>query len=168
MSRGTPSAVTTPFRSETPEPIWLLHLETGGTPADVYYANYDGQLTWGGITWSPRSVHVDEILQEGVDTVDSLAIQIADGDSNWKTLLAAGCAFEGKRVRLRRTDADAIAAGEPITAAAREDFFVESWTRVHGAVELRVRPVMGIFDRELPLQTVTRTEFPGVPRTAVQ
>jgi hypothetical protein len=168
VSRGTPSSVTTPYRSEAPEPLWLLHLETGGTPADVRYANFDGEISWGGQTWSHRGIQVDDIHQEGIETVEPLSIRLADGDSNWKTLLDGGAQFEGTRVRLYRTDRDVVAAGGAITEAVREDFFVESVVRIHGAVELRCRPMLAVFSIEVPLQTVTRTEFPGIPRTAIQ
>lgn len=163
MSRGTPSAVTTPYRSEGPDPLLLVHIETGGTPADLRYTSWEAAVEMGGVTWSPRPLELDDTRLEAHTEAGSTDLRIGDGDGYFQTLVAAGVDLTNQRVRLYRTSGAALGSGQPLTDAIRDDWYVESWDRVHGVVVLHLRPLLSIFDIDVPRTTVTRAEFPGIP-----
>lgn len=163
MGRSTPSAVTTPFRAESPEPVWLLHVVTGGTPANVYVTSYDGAVAFAGLTFTPRPLEVEEVALEDQSEAPTLSIRLGDADAYWQTLLAAGCDFVGRRVTLYRTDASAVGTGSAATDSIYEVFLVHSWKRVEGGIQLVLRSLLAVFDQQVPISSVTRREFPGMP-----
>lgn len=163
MSRGTPSAVTTPLRAEAPQPIWLVDITTGGSPANLRFASYDGDVVLGGVTFSARPFQPPEVATTKQSEAGTVELRIADADGYFQTLLAAGMTFGGRRVKLYRTDLAAAVSGSAITDAMRDDYFIEGVARAEGAIIFRLRGVLGIFDLEVPLRTVTRADYPGMP-----
>ena len=163
MSRGTPSAVTTPLRAEGPQPVWLVDIETGGSPANLRFASYDGDVLLGGYTFSARAFQPPDIATTKQSEAPTVELRIADADGYFQTLIAAGITFGGRRVRVYRTDLSASGSAAAITDAMRDDFFVEGMTRAEGAAIFRLRGVLGIFDLEVPQRTVTRSDYPGMP-----
>lgn len=162
MSRSLPAGLLTAFRSETPNPLWLLHIETAGSPANVRLAGYDGDITFAGQTWSARPIDVPEIAAENHTEAPTIEVRIGDADGYFGTLLAAGITFGGRKVRLYRTDLSMVGASSALTDAFADTFFVEGFTRAHGWAVLRLRSLLTVFDIDVPITTTTHTEFPGL------
>lgn len=163
MSRSTPSAVTTPYRSEVPEPITLLHLRLEGTYADQYLCTGEADVEMGGLTWTARPFeHGDGQLESHAES-GGIDLHMADGDGWWETMLAAGAVFAGKRVTMYRTDRSALGSAQPLTDAIRDDFIMDTWERAQGVVRIPLLPLLSRLSIDVPLGTMTRREFPGIP-----
>ena len=163
MPRSTPAALLTAFRSASFDPVYLMQLVTGGTPATVYYTNYDAEVEFGGLTWIGRPFNRAEVSHQGSDQSGTLSILLSDHDGNWKTLLDAGADFIGQEVTFFLTDATLLGSGSALTDAFREDYKVEHWERVEHGIRLDLKSFLSILDLEVPRRTITRRHFPGIP-----
>jgi hypothetical protein len=161
--RTLPAALTNALREEGPEPLWLVHLETGGSPADLRYAAYDGDVVFGGSTWSARPVEVPDFALENHSEAPTIELRIANADGYFDTLIAAGITFGNRKVRIYRTDVSLVGASSALTDALTETYFVEGFTRVHGWVVFRLRSILAALEIEIPLRVVDRNTFPGIP-----
>ncbi len=163
MARGTPSAVTTPFRDEVPEPITLVHIQLDGTAADQYLCTGEVDVEMGGLTWTARPLEHGDGQLESHNETGGVDLHIADTDEWWKTQIDSGAVFTGNRVTMYRTDRSALGSAQPLTDAIRDDFIIETWERAQGAIRIPLAPLLSLLDLEVPLATVTRREFPGIP-----
>lgn len=162
MPRATPSAVTTPWRGETPEPVYLIEL-TARDGTVVRVCSGDGDVVFAGQTYEHRPFAFDEISIEEHAETPATALRLADADGWWRTLEAAGRDFVGGRVRVIRTDRSAIAGAVSDTVSASDRFVIETWRRAQGGVHLELMPLLGLLEQEIPKRTVTRRLFPGIP-----
>lgn len=163
MTRSTPSSVTTPFRAETSGQVWCLDLATGGSPANRRLTSYDGAVTLGGVEYTPHPMEVGEASLDHGAEIDTVTVRLGD-DGTWQTWLdAAGGDFHGQAVVLYRTSTSALEAGAGADDAYRDDYYVESWRRTQGVVELQLRSLLHALQTEVPKRTITRRLFPGIP-----
>lgn len=161
--RSVPAGLLTALREEGPEPLWLVHVETGGSPADLRFAGYDGDVTFGGSTWSRRPIEVPEYSIENHTEAPTIELRVANADGYFDTLIAAGITFGGRRVKVYRTDLSLVGSSSALTDAMTDTFYVESFVRSQGWVILRLRNIVKVLDTELPLRVVDRNTFPGIP-----
>lgn len=166
MSRTLPAPLASALRAEAVNPVWLAHIETGGSPADLRFAGYDGDVTFGGATWSARPVEVPEFSIENHNEAPTVELRIGDADGYFQTLLAAGIDLRGRKVRLYRTDLSVTGSSSALTDSLADTFFVEGLARAHGWILLRLRSLLTVLDIEVPLTTVTVSEFPGLREEA--
>lgn len=162
MSRTFPAALATVLRSEKIQPVWLCHISTGGSPADLRFSAYDGDISFASQTWSRRPFDAPEISAEDHNDAPTRELRIADADGYFQTLLAGGITFGSRRVRLYLTDLTLVGTGSALTDAIVSHFIIEGFTRVHGWAVLRLRSLLSVFEIDLPLTTVTHSEFPGL------
>jgi hypothetical protein len=168
LARSIPSVVQTDLESATPSPIWLVQIPTGTSPATLYYTSREHDVSFGGVTYSARGHSHDGWRFKAAGDGSSIDLRLADLDGAFNTLLAAGAAFEGKRVVLIRTVEAAIGAGSDYANAIHETFIVESVRREQGTFVLRLVFLMTwIFDLDLPRDRniIDRSFAPGIPLT---
>lgn len=167
MTRGTASALTTPFRStDDAAPVWLVRIATGLT-SPTYLRYHDApqveSLTFDSEAYVPWGMDVPEQRLQAATETGSVPLRLADPAGTLAGyILSRG--FYNQRVNVRLTDRAVIDAGG--TTALRHDYFVEGAEIEEGAVTLSLRPLYGVFGIEVPGGTITRAEFPGLPRTA--
>lgn len=161
--RSLPAALTNALREEAIEPLWLVHIETGGSPADLRFAAYDGDVVFGGSTWSARPMDLPEFALENHTEAPTLELRLANADGYIDTLIAAGITFGGRKVRIYRTDLSLVGAASALTDALTETYYVEGFARAHGWAVLRLRSILTVLDIEVPLRIVDRNLFPGIP-----
>lgn len=161
--RTLPAALTNALREEAVEPLLLAHIETGGSPADLRYGAYDGDVVFGGSIWSARPMEVPEFALENHTEAPTLELRVANADGYFDTLIAAGITFGGRKVRLYRTDVSLVGSSSALTDALTETFYVEGFSRAHGWVVFRLRSILTVLDIEVPLRLIDKNLFPGIP-----
>lgn len=162
MSRAFPAALATAFRSESPKPVWLVHIASDGSPANLYYAAYDGDVVLGGLTFAQRPMEIPESAIEGHSEAPVLELKVADADGVLSGYLAAGATFRNQRVKFYLTDLSVTGSGSSLTDSFPHTFFVEAVSRIHGWIVFRLRSQFNAFDIDFPTTTTTHSEFPGL------
>lgn len=164
MPRSMPAGLQTALAAEAVELVYLFELGTGGgSPDPVRICSGDGIVSFASNDWTPRPLEFDETGVEPHHEAASLQLRLADADGYWKTLQDAGALFTGERARLFRVPRSLLGAGSVEADSIRDTFIVESWERAQGAISLNLQPLLGLLELEVPLATVTRREFPGIP-----
>lgn len=162
MPRATPAAVTTPWRGETPEPLYLIELTArDGTIERI--CSGDGDVTFAGEDYAARPLTFDEVSIDEHGETPPTPLRMADADGWWQTLHAAGLDFVGGRARIIRTDRSAVAGAVSDAVSVSDRFIIESWRRVQGGVHVELMPLLALLEQEIPKRTVTRRLFPGIP-----
>lgn len=161
--RSVPAGLLSALREEGPEPIWLVHVETGGSPADLRLAAYDADVSFGGSTWVSRAIEIPEYAIENHTEAPTVELRAANADGYFDDLIAAGITFGGRRVKIYRTDVSLVGSASALTDALTETFYVESIVRSQGWVVFRLRNIVKVLDTEIPLRIVDRNLFPGIP-----
>lgn len=162
MPRATPSAVLTPWRGETPEPIHLIEL-TARDGSIVRICTGDGDVTFAGNVYAWRPLAHDEVAVEEHAETPATPLRFADADGFWKAQEDLGRDFVGGRVRIIRTDRSALAGAGSDAVSLSDRFVVESWRRAQGGVHVELLPLLSLLEQEIPKRTVTRRTFPGIP-----
>lgn len=164
MTRGTPGAVTTPFRSTSSAvPVWLVDIPTGLTsPATLRYTSWAHALTFGAQTYSPWPMDVPQQQMQGPGESGTFTLRLGDADGVLGGYIDAGATFEGRKVVLYLTDESCT--GGAGTDAVKDTYVVESYSRGEGFVALNLRPLFGVFQTRLPVEVTTRKEFAGLPQ----
>lgn len=161
MARDRHVDLAAAYKGESPAQILLLELAFQDPP--IRLTNYDGDLDWAGETWSARPFQVGEQTHANQDEAPGQSVSIADLDGWWKGLQDAGAVFERKRVTIYRVDRAILGTVAEEVKNHKDVFVLDKWTRPHGAVILELMDFLGILGIEVPLRTVTRSEFPGIP-----
>ena len=164
MSRGLPSGVSTDFQSTTPKPVLLFDVATGGSPANVRFTNRGAAVTFGSQVFSPRRCEIEEIRIQGTSQAASLRLRVDDTDGTFHALVQAGASFQNQRVRLYRTNVGST--GGAGTDALLDVYTVDFYERAARAFSFTLKPLLAVFDIEIPLRTMTRVDFPGMPNEA--
>jgi len=167
MTRGTAAALTTPLRStDDAAPVWLVRIATGLTSPT--YLRYHDQsqvetITFDGEAYSPWGMDVPESRLQASTETGTVPLRLADpAGTLGGYVLSRG--LLNQRVNVRLTDRAVIdAAG---TTSLRHDYFIEGADMEEGAVTLALRPLYGVFGIEVPGGTITRADYPGLPRVA--
>lgn len=162
MTRGTNAVVTTPSRSTSDaRPVWLFDIATGGVPANLRLTTWDESVTWDSSVFTPWPFDVSEIAIEQQSETANVTVVCGDADGVLSGYIESGMFRGGQEAKLIRTDF--AATGGAGAYAIRDDYFLESWERVVGGVRFVLRPLLSVFSVEVPLMTVSRTQFPGLP-----
>jgi len=165
--RSLAAGLLTLFRAEAPKPVVLVEISTGlaATPT-MRLCDREYSLAWGGQVWTGRPAEAGEIRVEAGQDAEGPTITLGDVDRTFRALLTAGAPFVGLRVVLRLTDESLCTSGAAADTAYRDDFLTEQWETPEGKFVLHLKPFASVFDLPLPRTTVTRAEFPGIPRDA--
>lgn len=164
MSRGLPAGVSSDFQSRTPTPVLLFDIATGKSPANVRFTPWGRAVTFAGVSFASRRCEVDEIRVQGTSQAASLRLRVDDTDGTFHALVQAGADFQNQRVRLYRTNLSST--GGAGTDALLDVYVVDFYERAARAFSFTLKPLVAVFDVEVPLRTMTRDDFPGMPNEA--
>lgn len=162
--RATASALLSALRGESPEVVLLMDLSTGLTsPATLYLTRRTVATTWNGNAYSTRPIELgDAIEQGGEGEGGGVVVSVGNADGYFQTLRAAGADFNGVRCVLRLVAASRLSAS-PVESVS-DVFYVESITLREGVARLELLSRFALLRTQIPRRTLTRTEFPGLPR----
>jgi hypothetical protein len=161
-TRSFPAALTTPWETTTPDPVWLVKIATGAvSPTHLYYTDADESASFDGATYSPRPLDVPEQRFEDVAETGSKQLRIGDADEVLVGHLGAGITFENQLVTLHLTDRSVLDAGG--TSALSNVYICESVEHGEGFFTLNLRPLFAAFSIVGPRRVFTRASFPGLP-----
>ncbi len=163
MTRGLDADLVGELQGADPEPIVLLEIATGNTTTPtVYLTSNEKDHKWPtatGTTYTARPFELGDIVTEGGE-FPGLDVRLPDTDSYWDTWLLT-TDFRHQRVTRRLVDRDRLAD----STECDTDVFRISNHRMDGyQFVLTVEPLQSILQRlTVPLRTMTREDFPGMP-----
>lgn len=164
MTRGIPAGVSTDSQSRTPAPVLLAEIATGKTPAFLRFTPFGRPVTFGGNVFSSRRLEVDEVRVQGTAQASSLQLRVDDTDGTLHAIVQAGGDFQNQRVKLYRTNVGSTGSGG--TDSILDVYIVDFYQRAGRAFAFSLKPLVAVFDVEVPLRTMTRDDFPGMPSEA--
>lgn len=161
------------LREENPRIVLLVEIATGlaATPT-LRYASTNCDLVWGvdgmgsPLTWSRRPFDPGEIRVESQDNADGPTLELGDVDRVFRDLVAAGAPLAGQSAICRLTVEQLCLSSSAENTAIRDDFLIDHWEMPEGKIRLALKPYAALFDVLLPRTTMTRVDFPGIPRDA--
>ncbi len=166
--RALAASLLTALEGENPAIVHLIEIQTGlaSTPT-LRYCSRPYDLVWSGQTWTGRAgFDPGEIRVESQDNADGPTIELSDTDQVFRALLAAGAPFVWQDVVIRMTVEELCTTGAADDTALRDDFLCDGWELPEGKVRLQLKPFAAVYDTLLPRTTLSRVDFPGIPRDA--
>ena len=148
-------------RSASPTPILLVQIQTG-KPATPYlrFTNRDHDIEFGGETFSRRPLELDDTTLDSHTETGGPRLRTMDLDETFADLIDEGYDFHFKRVRIWRSYSGAIGGAEQ---GMVDDWFVDFYERVAGAISFSLKPMVVAFSQKIPLRTLSRDLFVGIP-----
>lgn len=160
--RPVADSVLADFRSENPSRILLVQIATGSAATPyLRYTSRDHVVVWGGASWSPAPVELDETRLAQHSETSGPKVRFMDLDETFKDLIDAGYDFTYKRVRIIRTNVGSTeGAGSD---GVVDDWFIDFYERAAGAISFSLMPMVAAFRQKIPLRTISRALFQGIP-----
>ncbi len=162
--RTIASGLLAALRAESPELVLLVDLWTGLTsPSVVRFTPRETAVTWDGNTYEHRPVQIEnEIEQSNEGETGGVALVVGNADRYFEDLRDDGADFQRVKCVVRVTTADRLSASP--AEAVSDTFYVESIAYREGSVRLELLSRFSLFRSQGPRGTMTRAEFPGLPR----
>lgn len=172
MKRGITTAYEDAVRADPTKPVYLVSIATDlSAPDDVLrITNFSSDVLFpdpGGDTYEavPHRADDFQIDMDGGKGGD-LAIADVDGlslhaNKTWRDLIILGANFQFQKVDVFAAQRSELGDALDIQS---DSFMIADWGRPHGEMVFALKPLMAWLDVvELPPETVTKEEYPGIP-----
>ena len=166
MARDLNATLKAKLQGAEMKPTVLLAIATGTSPATIYITTNEVDLAFptGGTTYTARPFVVPDLMISGPEARAG-TIALADADHFWGTWLES-TDFRFSKVEMMLVERDSLGN----SAQRRLDTLrVRSIDQEARSVGMNIEPLGGIFGAvKIPKRTLSREDFPGLPREGVR
>lgn len=162
MTRGTDTSLLAELRSSDPQPVTLIAIETGSSPAWIRYTDHETAITFptaGGDSYSARPIEVSEVRIDGQDR-QAITVVLADVDLELDTWLLT-IDFRYRKLVRYLVERDSLDSG---AKAVKDIYRIVHHERSDRTITFQGEPLAAILARVvLPARVMMREDFPGIP-----
>lgn len=165
MTRDLNATLKAKLQGAEIKPTVLLSIATGTSPATIYVTTSEVDLVYptAGQTYTARPMTVPDLMISGTEARAG-AIEFGDADHFWQTWLES-TDFRFCRVEMRLVERDTLGSA---TYRRLDTLRVRRVDRMPRSVTFMIEPLTGILGAvKIPKRTLSRDDFPGLPREGV-
>ena len=165
MTRDLNATLKAKLQGSEMKPTVLMTIATGTSPATIYVTTNEVDMAFptGGQTYTARPMIVPDVMISGTEAKNG-SVTFADADHFWQTWLES-TDFRFQRVEMKLIERDTM--GSEVYRRL-DTLRVRRVDRATRSVTFLVEPLTGILGVfKIPKKTLSREEFPGLPRKGV-
>ena len=165
MTRDLNATLKAKLQGSEMKPTVLLAIGTGTSPATIYVTTNEVDMAFptGGTTYTARPMSVPDLMISGTEARAG-SIEFSDADHYWQTWLES-TDFRFQRVEMSLVERDTLGS---ILYRRLDTLRVRRVDRGARVTVFSVEPLAGILGAtQIPKRTLSREDFPGLPRAGV-
>jgi len=165
MTRDLNATLKAKLQGSEMKPTVLMTIATGTSPATIYVTTNEVDMAFptGGQTYTARPMIVPDVMISGTEAKNG-SVTFADADHYWQTWLES-TDFRFQKVSVMLVERDTLGSA---LYRRLDTMRVRRVDRAPRAVTFELEPLTGILGvLKVPKRTLSRDEFPGLPRKGV-